>query len=75
MSLSGDEVAQCLLEGCQLVLKSSPLGLSLHWLVTEDGKRKLHGTSCLSSVQVICGLLSLLYCFACNGLIILLGGY
>lgn len=51
MPLSGDEVAQCLLEGCQLVLKSSPLGLSLHWLVTDDGKRKLHGTSCLSSVQ------------------------
>ncbi|KAG0724527.1 hypothetical protein GWK47_040430 [Chionoecetes opilio] len=51
MSISGEEVSRCRLEGCQLVLKSSQLGLTLSWLTTEAGKQKLCGTSRLSNVK------------------------
>ncbi|XP_045129376.1 uncharacterized protein LOC123515050 [Portunus trituberculatus] len=55
MSLSGEVVSDCQLDGgCRLILKSSPMGLRLHWLTDEGGKQKmLYGTSCLSTVK--CG--------------------
>ncbi|MPC20438.1 hypothetical protein E2C01_013381 [Portunus trituberculatus] len=55
MSLSGEVVSDCQLDGgCRLILKSSPMGLRLHWLTDEGGKQKtLYGTSCLSTVKVL----------------------
>ncbi|XP_063853673.1 uncharacterized protein LOC135096235 isoform X1 [Scylla paramamosain] len=51
MSVSGEVESQCWLEGCRLVLKSSPVGLKLQWLSNEGGKQTLLGTSCLSTVK------------------------